>query len=82
MTTATPKTRETFEPSLVMDGAMNPMMMSGTQNMMIWLSTYLTVTTTFMTDSFETSPRTMPTTTDTRRMKGRLVTIFFMACFP
>ena len=32
MTTATPSRRDAFLPSLVMDGAIKPMMMSGTQN--------------------------------------------------
>ena len=71
--------RDTFFPSLVIDGAMNPMMIRGTQNVMSWPRIYLTVTTTFMTASLATRPTRMPITTDTSKMKGRLVKIFFIS---
>ncbi|VUX13415.1 Uncharacterised protein [Faecalibacterium prausnitzii] len=54
MTIATPSRREAFLPSLVMDGAMKPMMMSGTQKVMSWPMIYCKVTTTFMTLSGKT----------------------------
>ena len=57
---------------------MNPMMISGTQNVMSWPRMYLTVTTTFMTVSLATRPTSMPMITETSRMKGRLVSTFFM----
>ena len=52
---------------------------AGTQNVMSCPSTYLMVTTTFMTASFATRPTRMPITTDTSKMKGRLVKIFFIS---
>ena len=70
--------RDTFEPSFVMDGAMKPMIISGTQNIMTWPSTYLTVTTTFITASLATRPTRMPATTATSKINGRLVKNFFM----
>ena len=60
--------RDTFSPSLAMDGAMKPTMMSGTQNTMTCRSTSPTVATTAMTSADATA---------TNNMKGRLVTTCF-----
>ena len=48
MTMATASRREAFLPSFVMDGAMKPIMISGTQKVMSWPMMYCRVTTTPM----------------------------------
>ena len=60
MTIATPSRRDAFLPSLVIDGAMKPMMMSGTQKVMSWPMIYCKVTMTFMTLSGKIWPRITP----------------------
>ena len=65
---ATPSIREAFFPSLVMDGAIKPMTIRGTQKLIISARIYLIVTTkfitaspTFFTDSIPAScPRNNP----------------------
>ena len=74
---ATPRMRDTFSPSFAMEGAMKPMMMSGTQNMMTWRSTSPTVATTAMTSAEASCPKPRPIATATSRMNGRLVTTRF-----
>ena len=78
MTTATPSRREALAPSLVMEGAMKPMMMRGTQNVISWPIMYCRVTMTFITLSGNTRPQRMPTAMPRSRRKGRLPNSFFI----
>ena len=76
---ATISMRVALEPILVMEGAMKPMTIRGTQNMMSWLSTYLRVTTMVMTLSGRNRPRTMPTAMPINSFRGRLMPFFSAA---
>ena len=82
MITATPSSRDALVPSRVMDGAMKPMMIRGTQKVMSWPMMYWRVTTTFMTLSGNTSPQRMPTAMPKSRRKGRLSNSFFIFFSP
>ena len=83
---ATPSIREALFPSLVIDGAINPMTISGTQKLISSDSINLTVTTTFIKaspaafmDSIPAScPAIIPSTTPTSSLNGRLVNTFFI----
>ena len=83
---ATSSILEALRPSLVIEGAIKPMMISGTQKLISSDSINLTVTTTFITavptapaDSIPAScPAMIPATTPTRRRNGRLLNIFFI----
>ena len=68
-----------LEPILVMEGAMKPMTIRGTQNMMTWLSTYFRVTTTVMALSGRNRPKTMPTAMPMSSFRGRLMPLFSVA---
>ena len=82
MTIATPSRREAFLPSLVMDGAMKPMMMSGTQKVMSWPMIYCKVTMTFMTLSEKIWPRITPMMMPRSSRNGRLLNSFFIIFYP
>ena len=82
MITATPKRREALAPSLVMEGAMKPMMISGTQKLMSWPMMYCSVTTTFMTLSEKTAPHATPTKIPRINRNGRLPKSFFIQTLP
>ena len=62
-----------------MDGAMKPMTIRGTQNMMSWFRTYFRVTTMVMTLSGRNSPQTMPTAMPISSFRGRLMPFFSAA---
>ena len=70
--------RVALPPSLVMEGAIKPMMISGTQNMMICPMMYLAVTTTTMAPRGSTSPARMPITIASSSRAGRLLKIFIV----
>ena len=70
--------REALLPMRVMDGAMKPMTISGTQNMMNCPMTYCRETTTFMAPSPKNWPSAMPISSATMSRKGRLVKNFFI----
>ena len=78
MTMATPSSREAFLPSRVMDGAMKPMTISGTQNVISWPMMYCSVTTTFMAPSGKICPSSTPTTMPSNSRNGRLFSSFFI----
>ena len=78
-------------PSLVMEGAIKPMMISGTQKLMNWLLMNLTVTRTFSraavtgepSAALRARPAQMPTASATKSLKGRLLKklSFFISFF-
>ena len=84
--TATPSSREALAPSLVMDGAMKPIIMRGTQKVMSWPMMYCRVTMIFMTPSETpgqgrtgmTRPQMIPMAMPKSRRKGRLLHSFFI----
>ena len=80
--TATPNILDAFLPSFVIDGAINPIIISGTQNVISCPSTYLTVTTIFITSSFAIRPTKIPMITPRKSRNGRLLHIFFTIFLP
>ncbi len=76
---ATISIRVALEPILVMEGAMKPMTIRGTQNMMSWLRTYFRVTTMVITFSGRNRPRIMPAAMPINSFKGRLMPFFSVA---
>ena len=82
ITIATPSMREALFPSLVMDGAMKPIIISGTQKVISSPRMYLTVTTTFINASFAASPAAMPIITPSISLAGRLFMILFIDVSP
>ena len=83
---ATPSILDAFLPSLVIDGAIKPMIISGTQKLIISDKINFTVTTIFITaapaaftDSRPAScPAMIPITTPRSSLNGRLENSFFM----
>ena len=83
---ATPSILDAFLPSLVIDGAIKPMMINGTQKLIISDKIYFTVTTIFITaspaaftDSRPAScPAMIPITTPRSSLNGRLENSFFI----
>ena len=81
MTMATESIRDALLPSFVIDGAINPMMISGTQKLITWPRMYFRVTTTFRiamvrpesSVELNTRPKMIPSTTPTRSLNGRLL---------
>ena len=80
MMSATTSMREALLPSLVMDGAIKPMMISGTQKLMNWLLMNFTVTM-MLSSAFviaapsaalSARPTPIPTASATRSLNGRL----------
>ena len=76
--TATVSMRVALPPSRVMEGAMKPMMMSGTQNMMSWPMMYLAVTTTTIAPRGRTRPSRIPAAMAISRRPGRLLKNFIV----
>ena len=85
---ATPSIREALLPSLVIDGAIKPIMIRGTQKLISCPSTYFRVTTTFRIPEvmpepsvvFRIIPDTIPRITPTRSLNGKLVKkLFFLS---
>ena len=74
--------REAFAPILAIEGAIKPMMISGTQKLISWPITYLTVTTTFITETPAICPKRMPSTTPSSSRNGRMPHSFFIRLFP
>ena len=79
--TASRSNLDALFPIFVMDGAINPMMISGTQNEIICPRTYFKVTTMFRiafvkpvpSFALRASPARIPITTPTRSLNGRLL---------
>ena len=82
MQSATISMVEALFPSLVIDGAMNPIMISGTQKLMNWLVMNFTVTIILRrafanpvpSAALSASPLMIPTASATRSLNGRLCT--------
>ena len=79
MNKATISIRAALFPSLVMEGAINPMIISGTQKLINCAAIYFTVTTMFkmawdtpLSIPLKPSPKQMPTANATKSLKGRL----------
>ena len=86
MQSATASIRDALLPSLVMEGAMKPMMISGTQKLMNWLEMNLTVTMILSSAlaipdpsiALRASPAAIPTASATSSLNGRLcVKLYF-----
>ena len=77
-TRARPSIREALLFRRVMEGAINPMIIKGTQKLIREPSNSLMVRMTCITVAFATRPTTMPTITPIKSQKGRLLVNFFI----